>query len=788
MAAMVTVLFFCSGLVALALQMVWVRALGLVVGNSLWSATMVVAAFMGGMALGSALVARFAPRIRFHLRLYAGAEILVALMALATPVLLGPMGRLAAHLGPEPLGSWGVPLLGRLLLVSLFLLLPTTAMGATVPLVVERIGHRRTVHARVGLLYAVNTAGAVAGVVVGAFVALPLLGEKGTLSAAATVALLVALGAWFLEPHLPREDPREGPPAAAGGGPWILWPALFGAVALACELVWTRILLLHLGSRVYAFALVLAVFLTGIALGAALARRWRGSPRSALAFCQVGVGLAIAVQIPLLARFSDFLSWLATHFPAGGFWQLQGLLAAAVAVLILPATLCFGASFPLVVAEAPGSGSVGARTGRVTAANTLGSIAGALAGPLLLVPLVGSQAALLLLAVVSVLAGVLLGRGPALRSLAAVAGVSLAAVAMAYPREAVLMGADSIADATVESVRESASATVAVRLIHDSRGEWRSLELNGVNVAGTSRELRAIQRLQGHLPLLLAPRPERVLHIGFGSGGTAWAVSRHQEVEEIVIAEISPDVLAVSDSVFGDVNYGVLGDPRVRIILNDGRNALLALKDSFDAVLSDSIHPVWAGNSSLYTREYFELCRARLRPGGVVSMWLPTYSLTEESFLAILRAFWEVFPGTAVWYAPVVLNEFTVVTGTVAPGPLGIRWNVLAEPGLAETLAEAGIVTAEDLAGMLLLGPREVARLVADEPAHVDDFPQVEYLSGRLLDREGSWLRNLRMLNAFRARGNPFLSFPGDWGVAAAQRDEVLKAHLRELAGRTSRP
>jgi spermidine synthase len=322
-----------------------------------------------------------------------------------------------------------------------------------------------------------------------------------------------------------------------------------------------------------------------------------------------------------------------------------------------------------------------------------------------------------------------------------------------------------------------------VRKTSDARGTWRSLELNGVNVAGTSHELWAIQRLQGHLPLLLHPDPKKVLHIGFGSGGTAAAVAQHP-VQRITIAEISPEVLQVSDSVFRDINHGVLHDPRVRVLLNDGRNVLLATRERFDVILSDSIHPVYAGNSTLYTREYFQLCRDHLAPHGVISMWLPMYSLTESSFLGILRAFDEVFPGAAVWYDPVVLNEFTVVTGTIDPQPLKVRWQALGSPHLAATLAEAGVVDPSSLARMLLLGPQEVSELVADTLPHVDDFPEVEYGSGRLLDRDGAWLRNFRVLYAARARRNPFADLPVSWPEVQEARDRELRTQLRGLRSR----
>jgi spermidine synthase len=785
MAKVVTALFFLSGMVALAYEVVWVRALGLVVGNSLWAAVAVVAAYMGGMAIGSALVARVMHRLRRHLRLYAAAEAVAALVALATAPALQVLQRLAAGLGPEPLTGWGLPLLARFMLAWTFLALPTVAMGATLPLLVARVGQEKALAWRVGRLYAANTFGAVAGVVVAGFFALPELGERGTLAGFAALGLLVAGVAWFLEPRVPAAAVVVADGARAERRWWLLFPALFGFVALACELVWTRILLLHLGSRVYAFALILAVYLAGIALGAALARAVASTPRRALAASQILVGVLLALQIPLLARFGDLLGWIAFHGRLRNFAELQLALALAVAALILLPTLAFGASFPLAVATYPSSASEASRAGRVAAANTVGAIAGTVLGPLLLVPLMGSQSLILALGAVSALAGVVLASSRSVRAAGAVVAAALVVEAALVPGGTVLRGAAAVAEGEVEELRESASATVVVRRLEDVRGSWRSLELNGVNVAGTSPELRAIQRLQGHLPLLLHGRADNVLHIGFGSGGTAWAVAQHR-VGRIVVAEISPEVLAVSDKVFGNVNHGVLHDPRVRIVLNDGRNVLLATRERFDVILSDSIHPVYAGNSTLYTREYFELCRRHLRPGGVISMWLPLYSLTEESYLAIVRAFWELFPSTCIWYDPVVLNEFTVVTGSVQPGPVRLRWQEVDDPALAVTLAEAGVRSAENLGAMLLLGPGEVAALVSDVPPHVDDFPEVEYRSGRLLDRNGSWLANLRMLYASRARGDPFAAYPGDFRAAARVRDERLKAQLRELSARAA--
>ena len=264
-----------------------------------------------------------------------------------------------------------------------------------------------------------------------------------------------------------------------------------------------------------------------------------------------------------------------------------------------------------------------------------------------LIRLVGSQDGLFLMACINLALGAWF-----LRKNIAVA-VSLvvvaAAFALAKPNQVILSaGLFTARHEPILLFREDVSATVTLR---DLGAGFLSLELNGVNVAGTSRDLIGTQKLQGHIPLLLHRNPKRVLHIGFGSGGTAWAVSRHP-VENITIAEISPEVLEVSNARLGMVNHGVLRDPRVHLEINDGRNFILGTREKFDVILSDSIHPRYAGNGSLYTRDYFELCRQRLNPGGVISMWLPMYSLTTRNYLQIVRAFRDVFPNTTIWSVP----------------------------------------------------------------------------------------------------------------------------------------
>ena len=791
MPVLVALLFFVSGVTALVGEVVWMRMLGLVLGNTVWAASAVVAVWMGGMAGGAWLGGKLASRTSRHLRWYGLAEAAIGGFFGLSPVILGLLLAAGTRLGPDLGQHLAAGIAARLGLAVLVLAVPTVLMGLTLPLLVERLRGSRLA-GKVGVLYGINTLGAFAGVMTAAYVLLPRLGEGGSLSVAALACALVAVCAVGLEGHVPPPSPA-GEVVLQGGDQnavprrYLALVGAMGFVALAAELVWVRILVLHLGSRVYAFAVLLAVYLLGIALGSLVVRGLSGRisrPARALASLQLGLGLVLVLQLVGLGFADRVLSAVPglLRVPLT-FTGLQAVVFTGVLVLFVPVTLLFGASFPLAVDADPGRRPDGEHVARVAAANTVGGILGALAAPFLLVPLLGSQWTQLLLAAISLgIAGLLWPRLRRHVLLWATLAV-IVAVGVALPRDWVLRRAAMGQGVELLEVDESVTATVLVKRYEDARGSWLSLELNGVNVAGDSPELLVVQQMQGQIPLLQVVAPRTVLHVGFGSGGTCWAVARHP-VERIDVVEISPEVLRASDRLFAHINHHVLADPRVRTIINDGRNYLLATDATYDVILSDSIHPVYAGNSTLYTLEYFRLCREHLNPGGIVSMWLPLYSLDQDSFLRILRAFVEVFPRTVVWHDTGTVNEFTVVTGQVEPGPVRIRWNLLEDPRLAESLRIAGLDSPLALGADLLQGPREVAFLTRNVPPHVDDLPVVEYLSGRVLDRDRTWYDNLALLAAFRARSNPFAGLPVPWRDVLARRDPAILAQERALRDR----
>jgi len=733
--------FFASGISALLYQIVWLKYLGLIFGNTVYAAATLIAVFLGGLGIGAFIFSR-ALRARPPLLVYAATEALIGLSGAFSPNAFELLNRAYVAAYPSVHHSALLMTLVRVALAAAFLLPPTILMGGTLPLLVRWFtGDEEGSGTAVSALYAVNTLGATTGVALAGFVLIPRVGLLATIFVAVVLNFVLALVAGVGQALLPV-------PGRTGGQARVpvlhirfvlLMSLLMGLAAIADEVFWSRILVLHFGSSVYAYSLMLFSFLIGIGVGSAAIERVvaRIDVARALGTIELALAAVLAMQVHLFAHFADLLGAIARI----GFTSPFPIFLCASLIALLVPTALMGAAFPLTVRLYEVSAREGETrsVGKVYLVNTIGSVTGSLLAGFFLIRAVGSQNGLFLTALIALLVGAWLAGKRAIVA----AAIFIIAFMAADPNEVILSAGLFDVNAPILLFREDVTATVTLRQLGPN---YLSLELNGVNVAGTSAELMGTQKLQGHIPLLLHPNPRRVLHIGFGSGGTAWAVSRHP-VETITIAEISPEVLEVSNARLGAVNHGVLRDPRVHVEINDGRNFVLAAPEKFDVILSDSIHPRYAGNGSLYTREYFDLCRQRLNDGGVISMWLPMYSLTTRNYLQIVRAFHDVFPNTTIWYVPNTPNAFTIVVGRLENGPLPLarmaaRWT----PAVARDLGEIGMRSPNDLLSALMLGPAEVDRITRGVPPHVDDLPSVEYESGRVLDRNLTWYQTFSLL------------------------------------------
>ena len=771
-------LFTVSGACGLVYEIVWMRRLALVFGSTTLAVSTVLAAFMGGLALGSLRFGRVADRDPVRaLRVYGRLEIAIGILAVAVPVLLKAAS--AVYLGLEP-ALEGSPFLFfalQFVLAAGVLVLPTTLMGGTLPLLSRyAVASFSDVARRVGALYAANTLGAAAGVGLATYALLPDLG----ISAAERLAAAANLAVGGIALRLARSseapgreaEPAEAPapePAAPSGFRVLLWgAAASGLCAMVFEVAWSRTLAMVLGSSVYAFGMMLAIFLAGLSIGSAAFARTRlaRAPVESFAAAQAGIAAAGLSGIYLVGQLPAGV--VALHPLARESFFLQELVQLLMTVpLVLPAAILFGVAYPAVIAATtPSVGGVGRGVARVTVWNTAGTVAGAFLGGFVLVPRLGLRAAILFAAAASAaaaLGALAASRRPARRPLLA-AGLAIALLAAvfapAWPRKELATGVGFFAG-NYKTAADWRAAARALDLLFYKDGVSTTLSVdreeghlyyrsNGKTDASTHPADMAVQVLIGQIGMMLHPDPKDVFVLGLGTGVSAAAVARHL-VRSIDIVDIEPSGLDAA-KFFEAENRKVLADPRVRYIAADGRNVLLARRKAYDVIISDP-SDIWvAGVGNLFTKEFYETARARLKPGGVMVQWWHTHALLPEHLKMIVATFRSVFPSASYWrpnFGDVIL------AGTADPVPWDferVKRKFETVPGLADDLRGIGIWSPAAFFGPFVLAGGDLDRLLADAPGiHTDDRPVIEFFAPRALYAETS-PRNDAMIEAAQTR------------------------------------
>ncbi len=673
---LILVLFAGSGCAALIYEVVWLQLLQFVIGSTAVSMAVLLGTYMGGLCLGSLLLPRLVRASRHPLRVYATLELAVGAIGIAVLFVLPAIGSIYS-------ANAGHGLLGFLLrgaVCAACLLPPTAAMGATLPALARWVETTPRGVSWLGFFYGGNTTGAVFGCLLAGFYLLRVHDmATATFTAAginAAVALiaLAAAGRLIYEPRGSDSDGTnagggedtgaapDAPAASRPPHPWTIYVTigLSGLTALAAEVVWTRLLSLMMGATVYTFSIILAVFLTGIALGSAAgsaaARTWK-NPRLALAAGQLLLAGAIGWTAFLIGKSLPFWPINPALLPGPGIGFQLDLARSLLA--ILPAALFWGASFPLALAAAARPGQDGGRlVGRVYAANTVGAIVGSIWFSLVVIPVLGSFQAERLMIGLAV-AAALVAAAPLLRAnkriatwfaLGTAAAVFLLAVLPPVPWQLVAYGRympQRLNDGTKLLFEgEGMNSSVAVT---ENTDATRNFHVSGRVEASSSAQDMRVQRMLGHLPALLHGQPESVLVVGCGAGVTAGSFILYPGVKRIVLCEIEPLIPKVVAKFFGPQNYDFQKDPRVEIVYDDARHFILTTKEKFDVITSDPIHPWIKGSAMLYTHEYVELCKKRLNPGGVVAQWVPFYESTVATVKSELATFFDVFPNGTVW-------------------------------------------------------------------------------------------------------------------------------------------
>jgi spermidine synthase len=756
----VAALYFLSGISGLMYQVLWLRLLSVVFGVTAYAASTVLASFMGGLALGSLIGGRLADRARRPLRWFAAIEAGIGVSALLTPWLLDAAQGLYAGVARSVPDTTLALTLARLACSAVILLLPTALMGATLPFVVRSVATRGDMGPRVGLLYAVNAGGAITGAILAGFYLIGGIGLRGTFLVAASLNLLVAVGAWGLSSRATPDAATTGTgdaalPGVTGARPVhapvsgltsrlvLLFFLLSGLASLALEVIWFRMLVLILPATTYAFTTMLATVLGGISAGSAIATRMLRRERDWVAtLVRLNVGTAIAVLASRLI--------LTTTYGLG--WRTSGTIQASV-VAILPSALLMGLAFPIALRAWSGSGdpddpALARRIGVAYAVNMAGAIAGAILGGFVLLPLLGSQVSLELMAAVYIASGLML------------------ATRVAAPRRVLLSVAAAVVLCAVlgRMQQDLFDVTIGRRYPHGERVLWREegvqttvsvnrapggtqvMYLDGLHQANDSFSMVQVHSQIGLFPLALHPSPREVLVIGLGGGVTAGAVSRHGGVDV--------DVVELSDSVvkgaarFAHVNNDVLRQPRVHMRVSDGRNYLALTDRRYDVITADIIQPQHAGAGLVYSREYFELARAALKDDGIMLQWIGHRAKVEYDL--IMRTFLEVFPDATLW------NGGTLMAGTRRPLTVSRAAfdRKRADRATAAALDSVGLGTYEALIGQFSGDAAAMRAFVGPGPLLTDDRPRIEYHKS-LPDRS-----QMVDLSAFRGEGRQRVEAP----------------------------
>ncbi len=767
----IAILFIVSGAAGLVYQIVWFKYLSLFLGNTTYAQTIVLATFMGGLAIGATLWGRKADRAARPLALYGLLEILIGIYCLLYPFLLSIFkSGFVSLVRSLDLPSDGAAVLFLKLVVSILtLLFPTILMGGTLPVLVRFISHSIEESGKnVATLYFVNSFGAVVGSVLGGFFLVPVSGLRATIYAAGIVNLIIGATAFLLSRHkfdfpIETEAVRHEPLREFSNMQVSLAVGVAGVSGLASmiyEVSWVRLLIPVLGSSTYSYTLMLIAFISGITIGSwivsTIIHRLKNL-MGALAFCQLAVGISMAAMLPLYGRIPYYFWHVGTiltrtEFTYPIYLAIQFLIG--FAIMIMP-TIFLGMSLPLASRIAARSVTVLGRTvGNVFSVNTVGTVVGSLGAGLVLIPIIGVRHAIEVGLMLNLLSGVLLilfsvefGRWRQIATVAvAVFAASAYFVTTTDWNQTVLLsgvfrqfGKDRTPPSSyaefqrasrsnkVLFYKEGASATVGVIQSPVNHGTQNVLLINGKGDASSVGDLPT-QVLLGQLPMMFHPRPETVLVIGYGSGVTAGSVLTHP-VKHVQGVEISPEVIEASKH-FEHVNNHPLLDPRMTLIIDDALAFLKLTSANYDAIISEPSNPWIAGIGNLYTVEFFRECRERLKQDGLMVQWFHLYEIDDETFRLVVRTFRSVFPHITVWQS---LVSDVLLIGSKEP--MAFNEEALqAKLGIAAVRTDLERIHVPDVATLLslqMLSGGRAAEYAGGGPLNAEDKPVLEYWAPR---------------------------------------------------------
>ena len=735
------VVFFVSGIAALLFETLWFYQTALVLGNSIWASSLVLASFMGGLAIGNGLVVQVGHKVQQPVRVYALLEVIVGVTGAAIVYGLPLLTPLLTRALRPFLDSPGMLNCLRFSVAFPLLLIPSTAMGMTLPLLVAALVRKHFLFGRVlGLLYGWNTLGAVIGAMAGEMALIVWLGIRGT----AVVALLFNCCAAFIATILSGwNDAKALDPYQETAAPLthraihvLAAAGVSGGILLALEVVWFRLLLLFVHASSLAFAVMLSVILAGIGLGGLLGSRWLAYRPDVHRYLPI---LAMSSGVACINTYALF-DVVARH-PIQGLsaYRLDEMLALSLP-LMFPVSLLSGLLFTWLGESLKQETNEGMRTaGFLTLANTIGAMLGSLAAGFLLLPILGVERSIRLLGgcygIVAAFLSFDVIRQFARRELT-IFCIAAGAFVVAYVKfpsgfmlERYLPYRIGVVHAFYGSMpvetREGLTETI-VYLRREVFGEPVDYELftNSFVMTDTTLISRRYTELYVYLPVAIHPVPTHALLIGYGLGTTAKALQDTASLETIDVVDPSPDILSMSRVVYPEPKDNPLNDPRVRVHVEDGRYFLQTTSRLFDLITGDPPPPKNAGIVNLYTREYFGLARDRLAEGGMMTYWMPSHAVSEVEAKTIIRAFCSVFTDCSLWNGgglQWILMGTRNATGPISEERFTAQWR---DQVVGPELKAIGVEVPEQLGALFMGDANYLEKMTRDVEPLTDDYPK----------------------------------------------------------------
>jgi len=797
-----------SGAAGLIYQIVWIRMFSLVFGATVFAVSMVVAAFLAGLALGSHFLGKWADRLEKPVTAYIGLEVAIAVSALAVSGSINIFDNLVTGMMTvESIGSPGWQSL-RFILLFAILLAPTFLMGGTLPVMSKfYIKNFEGIGLGIGSLYAANTYGAMAGCFTAGYLLISQLGVWGALMTAFWLNMAVAALVWAVPVEVIKEEKKtkkskgkkKKRSTQADSGPdespfiakiplelSLVLAGLAGFTALAFEILWTRAFIVSFKSTIYLFSNLLTVYLLGLALGSHFFSKRLDSlkdPIKLFGFAQIMIGVWGFLSVLLFYKFPGLAVGLGAALDGMSLGKDVFITLGLMALGFLFPTFLFGMSYPLICRVTTDSiGSLGRYAGMVYAVGTVGGIAGSLSAGFLFLPLLGLQKSIFLVSAIGMAIGYVSllsadsrrGAGwvfpvSAVTALLVVVGILISGVDIG-------LGAGS-RDKILFS-KEDVMGTVKVTQKQE-KGPL-TLMVNNYQLA-TSDDV-AVRF--GHIPLLLKPEARDVLLISLGSGITAGSVGRHP-VKRIECVEIVPSLID-AQPLFAKNNHNIIADKRFHLTFWDGRHYVKVTKRKYDLVISDLFQPDSAGVGSLYTLEHFLNVKSKLKKGGAMAQWLPLYQLSPDNLKVIMRTFAYAFEHVLVWSGDINAQLPTLLLMGSAE-PIEFKLDSLAKAFENEDVRKDMIESSDPLSflSFFVMERPGVLEFTKGHKINTDNLPLIEYTAPRnIWERSANAIENFRSLIQARKKINLTTSKSADSKKLVEAADRYFKGRELLLKGR----